>query len=1122
MKLSILDQSFGETLRAEFLFVATERDPRRLRDRVVSIQRCEDGSLQLGVSPEGSSPALVVPQGRKADRFLDRIVDGGAEALVWVVDASPTHVTVQGHLLRSVRPIPQGLTVMLGPHTAEDLRPFGLRGDSLAVAIGDELALCQGGDERIGFLVALPSRPEERRFVIHGRRFNLEVRHEDGRPVVFRAVKTTQNRPVLTWLAGPVRFVEGEHGARCDDSTFAQLLAIHREGGYLERWRRYNDLERRMVVDRAKQRGVVRYHDVPRVETRDERKLLIFTLAEPLPEALAHLAEQSDQQLAALDRVQIEESGLSPGHYFSHWTHSSEERQAFAPDRQRLFKGVALGRPMLLPSDDTLLAVPMTGGLRQRDIPADGWLAVDLHGETVRLDRRERALSLVADHRARIPRLGEMLEGIGPRYGVARRRPVGAIATPGVLEAMKQTVINESQRRAIEIALRTPDIALILGPPGTGKTAVIRAIVRRLGELDRDLGVRTRVLLSAFQHDAVDEVLKDITLCGMSGLRIGGPRETETGSAEELRLAIAEEWARPRIEQARASAAALPEEPMEAAYRQSAERFVTWRSSGGDPAETRRAIAELEDCLRHFIDTKAQSALATAWRKQQAVTPARRLKLDADDERLLIERVAGLRCTAESFADDGPQQAERLHRFLSASGVGLDPTQQEALDQARRHTADRAIACELLDALAALQRELRAALCELPPTTRTSRPDPVAEAAMREAIAQAGQRVQRSQAGARAALLDFARALSADLPGLAALMGHYAQALGATCQQSVRAGVASEDDLGEHDVVIVDEAARANPLDLLIALVRGARLILVGDPNQLPHVLEKKVEDELEQDGSAQAREILQESLFQRLWTLCQQWQAEDGIPRAIQLNEQYRMHPELGAFVSRHFYERQEHDDAPDAQRAVENGIQDPAQRRHRFRSYEGQVAAWLDVSWRSQREKRISGSSSRIRPAEVEEIKRLVARLRSEDPDASIGVITFYKDQALRLARALGVGLGEGDKLRVGTVDAFQGRQFDAVILSTVRANSFRRPGEEGRTSRIGFLALRNRLCVALSRARCLLVVVGCKETVAGIPALGAREEDAAPDSACWQLTRFYEELCTRRPGTATQGAP
>lgn len=1113
MKLASLDQSFGEILRAELSVSSGARDLASWRDRLVRIDRRDDG--QLEARGLGGQCAIVTPEGRKADRYIDRIVDGGASAITWAIDVTGDRLVVQGHVLREVRPLPKELVIALGGITP-DLRAFDMSGGGLAAAVGQELVLADRHGERLGILVALPVRAEDDSFEIHGPRFRLVVRQKDGKPLVARLIKSVKNRAALTWLSGAVRFVEGTDPTVADEATRAQLLAIPREGTYLGRWRRYNDIERRMVVERAAARGVVRYDGAPTFENRGERKLLIFRLAEELPPALAELTEQSDVRLGALDRDGIEAYGMSSQHYFKHWELPKEERETVALRRAKLLEGRALGKPSLVRGDEELLAIEIKGFVNKNDIPENGWLAVDLKGETVRLDRREEAIRIIEDHRSRLVRLYDLVEGRGPTHGVARLRAIGSVDTRGVAEAMNNAPINDSQRKAITNALRTPDIALILGPPGTGKTAVIRAIVRRLGELDRALGVRTRVLLSAFQHDAVDEVMKDVTLCGMAGFRVGGPSGDGPGSAEDLRLAQAEQWAAPRIQRALSEAKKLPEEPVVRAYRLAEERFLEWRANPGGPEGTRAAIAKIEDLLRSYVDGNAMDALAKAWSRQpKGGAAVRALSLDATDEARMVERLSALRTSRESFSDDGPRQARRLVDFCDAAGVELSDATRETLEAAAALDPGDVVHADLLQRLTACQEEIRRSVRGVDADSQTVGPDPQAEAAMREALTQAADRVAGSAEGARLALEDFARALQSDLPGLASTMERYAQALGATTQQSVRAGVDRDDELGDHDVVIVDEAARANPLDLLIPLVRGERLILVGDPNQLPHVLETKVEEELQQDGNQEARRILGESLFERLWRLCEQWTAVDGIPRIVQLNEQYRMHPALGTFVSQNFYERRNRDDKSDPSKRVENGkVADPSRHQHAFESFAGRVGAWIDVPLAHGREERLRGSKSRCRGVEVDEVKRIVEMLRQEDPAASIGVITFYKDQALRIARSLDVGLGEGDDLRVGTVDAFQGRQFDAVILSTVRANNERAIADDARIARIGFLALPNRLCVAMSRARKLLLVVGCKETTAGIPHDGAAPSSATPETACWQLANFYREVCGGAP--------
>ena len=84
---------------------------------------------------------------------------------------------------------------------------------------------------------------------------------------------------------------------------------------------------------------------------------------------------------------------------------------------------------------------------------------------------------------------------------------------------------------------------------------------------------------------------------------------------------------------------------------------------------------------------------------------------------------------------------------------------------------------------------------------------------------------------------------------------------------------------------------------------------------------------------------------------------------------------------------------------------------------------------------------------------------------------MITFYAGQVLCINRALRAsGLG-GEGLRVMTVDSFQGSECDVVLLSFVRSNA---------RGSVGFVKDFQRLNVALTRAKHLLVCVGCAQTL------------------------------------------
>jgi superfamily I DNA and/or RNA helicase len=318
--------------------------------------------------------------------------------------------------------------------------------------------------------------------------------------------------------------------------------------------------------------------------------------------------------------------------------------------------------------------------------------------------------------------------------------------------------------------------------------------------------------------------------------------------------------------------------------------------------------------------------------------------------------------------------------------------------------------------------------------------------------------------------------------------------------------------------VIVDEAARCNPLDLMIPMsVARRRVVLVGDHRQLPHILEPGVERELKKSCSEETREALEKSLFESLVNHLRALEAADGISRYVRLDRQYRMPPSLGKFVSDAFY-------APYGE-GFESGRPE-TDLQHDFPApYAGKRGIWVDVPVGDGAE---SGRKSKRRPAEAERIGTMVKELLQNRPDLSVGVITFYADQVNEIQRELArhsileertrgeyqpdsgwrstlptADRGSRDRIKVGTVDAFQGLEFDVVFLSLVRSNRLS-VGADHRAwlAKFGFLLVENRVCVAMSRQERILFVVGDSKMF--IP------EDRAPQPGLRQLRDFYLNFC------------
>jgi superfamily I DNA and/or RNA helicase len=321
----------------------------------------------------------------------------------------------------------------------------------------------------------------------------------------------------------------------------------------------------------------------------------------------------------------------------------------------------------------------------------------------------------------------------------------------------------------------------------------------------------------------------------------------------------------------------------------------------------------------------------------------------------------------------------------------------------------------------------------------------------------------------------------------------YSQSLAATNQ------VAGGRELMKFNMienVILEEAARSNPLDLLIPIIKATRrIILVGDQKQLPQLIEtnivKKAVSHIEDEAERNAESLkFEDSLFKILFDNLGRMD-EEGLSgttrRSITLEEQFRMHPAIGDFISRLYYS--------DRLKPGMGWEVQEAKRRHGLTIpwAAGKVAVFCDVPREDGFE---SGRRGKARRAEANRVISLLDEL-GQDPafdDLSIGIITFYSSQVDMIFEE-GMRAGytrmnkDGDyeiapdyletkdhreKLRIGSVDSFQGKEFDIVILSTVRCNDFDRT-EGNERSVFGFLTLFNRLNVAFSRAQRMIIVAG-----------------------------------------------
>lgn len=316
-----------------------------------------------------------------------------------------------------------------------------------------------------------------------------------------------------------------------------------------------------------------------------------------------------------------------------------------------------------------------------------------------------------------------------------------------------------------------------------------------------------------------------------------------------------------------------------------------------------------------------------------------------------------------------------------------------------------------------------------------------------------------------------------DLNEIRKLYVKHANVIGTTCVASARKDFIESYPI--FDVVIIDEVSKATPPELLLPMLKGKKVILVGDHHQLPpllgndtleETLQEMAEESEDFDGKAELKKLLNESLFERLFK---------NLPKTnkTMLAIQYRMHENIMDTITPFYLEENE---------VLQCGLIDSdLDRDHKLTSgliKRNNHLLWLDIPNEPLFfEERMKGGKSLYNPAELKRIGELLRELNDATAEAkragrmetdekkSIGVISFYGEQVKKIDRMLQQELRLPHlTIRTGTVDRFQGMEMDVILLSMVR-------NHDNKQDDIGFAKDYRRLNVALSRARELLVMVG-----------------------------------------------
>ena len=264
------------------------------------------------------------------------------------------------------------------------------------------------------------------------------------------------------------------------------------------------------------------------------------------------------------------------------------------------------------------------------------------------------------------------------------------------------------------------------------------------------------------------------------------------------------------------------------------------------------------------------------------------------------------------------------------------------------------------------------------------------------------------------------------------------------------------------DYIIIDECAQGTEGLCWVPILQGKKAILAGDHLQLPPTIKSK-----------NAEYVLSYTLFDRMISTY-----GDKVTRL--LNTQYRMNEKIMKFSSQELYE-----DKLIADDTVKNHtLKDLISERYKndknileeINSYDDfgifdKPLVLLNTSGLEFFETKDPETLSSFNVGETDLCKRMVDylkdKLKAENKD--IGIITPYSAQVSNLSHKITQDEYRG--LEISTVDGFQGREKEIIILSLVRSNQ---------KNQVGFLSDKRRLNVAITRPRRMLIVIGDIDTI------------------------------------------
>ncbi|MEV7593035.1 AAA domain-containing protein [Streptomyces sp. NPDC089922] len=629
--------------------------------------------------------------------------------------------------------------------------------------------------------------------------------------------------------------------------------------------------------------------------------------------------------------------------------------------------------------------------------------------------------------------LEALLAGDDRRAGTDHDATAVPVVAPGPCNESQEQVISSAMTRRLTVAT---------GPPGTGKSEVVTAVVTTA------VAAGQSVLVASTNNEAVNVVAERCDEISPGLLMRTGNVEAREREAEKLAALLAEPVEPPP----RGSATVAGE------LRNRHARAAALRTEAAGRVGEEARLLELVRERARRADALALPVrlLESAWSAQERAALARW------EER--ARRAAG----AGWLTLGGWRRGRALRAFMAASGNDGSGAPWPAWSSERR------VPPELLLGVAeavAVERDLR----ELVPAHLAWDEEALKRARLESSDASSAVSKELARSVAAEAVARGRSLMNQRLQTLRRRSG--VQKSQRNLMAHLKAWAISTHSVRQlelapklFDLVVIDEASQCSIPSVLPLLFRAKRALIIGDPMQLGHIpgISPEQERQARIRAGLTAAQLEDHRLAHHVYA-AYHTAAQHG-EAALLLDEHYRCHPQIADVVNGYCYAGQLQV-LTDVRRQVPPV--DPA-----GSSGAVPVLGWVDVPFGESAAG--SGGQSWRNRAEADRVRQLVDELLERLPeDATVGVVTPFRAQKEALSRAWA---GE-TRVRVGTVHAFQGGQRDVMVLSPVATDNTPPKTTHWVASQV------NLWNVAVTRARSQLITVGSRgfwQGQAGLPAL------------------------------------